>query len=143
MQHLTRPITRYLLDVFRIKLGVDYIALSWFATYLKPRSCKVNIEDRYLLDRDLQFPQGSLCGQVLCSAYALTLHEVVPPSLDINGFLDDHSFKDSFKASSTEEKLHTIRNLGNCTKDVKGWMDKNCLKMNGGKTEFNLFGSAI
>ena len=40
---------------------------------------------------------------------------------------------DSFKASSREDELHTIRNLENCTNDVKVWMDKNHLKLNDGK----------
>ena len=78
---------------------------------MRPRFCIVNVEDRYSLDRDLKFPvpQGSLCGPVLHSAYALTPQVVVPSPPDINSFADDHSLKDSFKASNREDKLHTIK----------------------------------
>ena len=77
-------------------------------------------------DRDLQFlvPQRSLCGPVLYSAYGSTLQEVVPPPLDISSFMDDCPLKDCFKASGIENELYTIKNLENCTKDVKVWMDK-------------------
>ena len=81
-----------------------------------------------------------VCGPVLYPTYASTLQEVIPPPLDISGFVDDHSLKDSFKVSSREDELHTIRNLENSTKNVKVWMDLNHLNMNDGKTEFILFG---
>ena len=88
---------------------------------MRPRPCKVNVDGRYSMNRHLHFsvPQASLCGPVLYSAYASTVQEVIPPPLDINSFVDDHSLKDNFKVSSREDELHTIRNLENCTKDVK------------------------
>ena len=133
-----------LLDVPRMKLGAEDTTISCFHTYLRPRFCKVNVEDRYSSDRDLQFsvPQGSLCGPVLYSVYASTLQEVVLLPLHINGFAYDHSFKYSFKASSRKDKLYTIRNIKTHTKDVKVWMGKNW-KMNNVKTELILFGSAV
>ena len=36
-----------LLDVLGVKFEVKDMALSSFSTYLRPRSCKVNVEDRY------------------------------------------------------------------------------------------------
>ena len=129
-----------LLDVLRIKFGVEDTGLSWFSTYLRSISCTVNVEDNYL---KFTVPQGSLCGPVLYSAYASTLQEMVPSHLYINSFADDHSFKNSFKASSREDKLYTIRNLENCTRDVKVRMDKNCLKMNDHKTDSFFLGQSF
>ena len=59
--------------------------------------------------------------------------------LHMIGFVAYHSHKDSFKASSREDELHTIKNLENCTKDVKAWMDKNYLKMNDGNNRIHSF----
>ena len=39
----------------------------------------------------IHVPQGSTQGAFLFISYALTLDEVVPEDLQLNGFADDHS----------------------------------------------------
>ena len=75
--------------------------------------------------------------------YASIIGEVIPHTIDIHGYVDDHGIKSKFKAKedSDETELETIQGLESCLEDVKVWMDKNQLKMNSSKTEFILFGS--
>ena len=75
--------------------------------------------------------------------YASIIGEVIPHTIDIHGYVDDHGIKSKFKAKedSNETELETIQGLESCLEDVKVWIDKNRLKMNSSKTEFILFGS--
>ena len=92
-----------LLEVMSENFGVKDTALLWFDSYLRPRSCKVNIGKLYSSNRSLDFsvPQGSCAGAQLFNVYSSTLTEVVKPPLNSNvyGFADDHSVRDSFKAN--------------------------------------------
>ena len=67
-------------------------------------------------------PQGSVAGLVLYNAYASTLKEVVSSSIELHGFADDHMIKDSFKPIADQES-RVIQTLGQCTSDIKDWMD--------------------
>ena len=53
-----------LLEVMSENFGVKNTALLWFDSYLRPRSCKVNIGKSYSSNRSLDFsvPQGSCAG---------------------------------------------------------------------------------
>ena len=129
-----------LLEVLKIRFGITDGALCWFESYLRPRSCKVNVGSCYSTSRNLQFsvPQGSCAGPVLYLTYASTMQDVVPKGVDIHGYADDHIFKTSFNCS---EQVNSIKNLEHCASEIKSWMDANRLKMNASKTEFILIGS--
>ena len=90
-----------LLEVMSENFGVKDTALSGFDSYLRPRSCKVNIKKSYSSDRSLDFsvPQGSCVGAQLFNVYSSTLTEVVKSPLKSNlyGFADDHSVWDGFQ----------------------------------------------
>ena len=98
--------------------------LSWFKSYLQPRFCKVNIHNANSEDKELCFlvPQGSCAGQVLYSAYASTLQEVVP--LDLHGYANDHWVKTNFKPVPDCE-AKAIADTEWCLTDIKTWMDHN------------------
>ena len=136
-----------LLEVMSENFGVKNTALLWFDSYLRPRSCKVNIGKSYSSNQSLDFsvPQGSCAGAQLFNVYSSTLTEVVKPSLKSNvyGFADDHSVWDSFKAKDRADELECIGRLEDCAVDLKQWMDQNRLRMNSKKTEFILFGSSV
>ena len=68
-----------LLNTLHCKFGIIDNAIEWVHSYLRPRSCKVNIKNSYSSARQLNFsiPQGSVAGPVLYLAYANTLEEVV------------------------------------------------------------------
>ena len=67
-----------LLSVLENKIGIKDVALRWFESYLRPRSCKVSINPAYSAEKQLPFsvPQGSCAGPSLFLAYASTLQEV-------------------------------------------------------------------
>ena len=68
-----------LLNTLCCKFGISDNAIEWVNSYLRPRSCKVNIKNSYSTERQLNFsvPQGSVAGPVLYLAYASTLEEVI------------------------------------------------------------------
>ena len=61
-----------LLSVLENKFGIKDVALRWFESYLRPRSCNVSISSA---EKQLPFsmPQGSCAGPSLFLAYASTL----------------------------------------------------------------------
>ena len=132
-----------LLDVLNSHYGVSESALRWLDSYLKPRTCKVNVEASYSSERDLTFsvPQGSCMGPVLYLTYAGTLQEVIPSGVTLYGYADDHAVKLSFPTVDGTEETTAIEELEQCALRIKSWMDENRLKMNTSKTEFIMFGS--
>ena len=134
-----------LLDVLQYLFGVTGMVRKWFNSYLSPRQFQVSIGKAYSEPIDLQFsvPQGSCAGPILFLLYASTIGEVIPQTIDIHGYADDHGIKSKFKAKddNNEAEPETIQGLESCLEDVKVWMDENRLKMNSSKTEFILFGS--
>ena len=112
-----------LLEVMSENFGVKDTAISWFDSYLRPRSCKVNIGKSYSSDRSLDFsvPQGSCAGAQLFNVYSSTLTEVVKSPLKSNlyGFVDDHSVWDGFKANDRAGELECIGRLEDCDVDLK------------------------
>ena len=84
-------------------------------------------------------PQGSFPGPVLFNAYCLTLVEVVPTGMSINGFADDHSLQKCCKPG-TKSEIETAGLLETSMTEVVYWMKENRLKLNPYKTEFIKFG---
>ena len=64
---------------------------------------------------------------------------VIPPHIYLHRYADDHGIKDEFKASNRMDETNTINSLVSTADDIKSWMDTNCLKMNGAKTQFITF----
>ena len=96
---------------------------------------------------DFSVPQGSTQGAYPFICYASTLNEMVPKSLTLNGFADDHSIRKSFRPTATKtnsSSVHTneddtITIMQNSMLDIKSWMDVVKLKLNETKTEFIYF----
>ena len=132
-----------LLSVLQNRYGISGQALQWFDSYLRPRSCVVKVGRQCSNERDLSFsvPQGSCMGPILYLAYASTLKDVVPHSIDLHGYADDHALKLSFSANDRDAERQAIIDLQNCAQSVNTWMNENRLKMNPSKTEFVMFGS--
>ena len=64
-----------LLQVLKNQYGIDGKALDWYDSYLRPRSCMVQVKSSTSTLQPLEFsvPQGSCGGPVLYSAYTSTL----------------------------------------------------------------------
>ena len=92
---------------------------------------------------DFSVPQGLTQGAYLFICYASTLSEIVPKSLTLNGFADDHSIRMSFKPTvqkTNSSSVHideddTITIMEKSILDIKSWMDAMRLKLNETKTE--------
>ena len=135
-----------LLTVLREQFGINDIAINWYENYLKPRHFKVCINGKYSAHKTMDFsvPQGSTQGAYLFICYASTLNEIVPKSLTLNGFADDHSIRKSFRPTASinnsspahSDEDDTITVMQNSMLDIKSWMDAVKLKLNETKTEF-------
>ena len=102
-----------LLDVLKVNFGIQGKALQWFNTYLRPRSCVVNIHEHNSAPRELSFsvPQGSCAGPVLYLAYASTLEKEVSQNIRIHGYADDHALSKTFSANSRVEENMAIKDM--------------------------------
>ena len=85
-------------------------------------------------------PQGSCAGANIFNLYCAPLEEVIPSDLQISGFADDHSIRDSFKADNRWEELDSKGSIQECMIRIKNWMDQTRLKMNPAKMDFIYFG---
>ena len=131
-----------LLKVLDTRFGIRGTANKWVESYLRPRSVKENVGSAYSITHPIEFsvPQGSGAGPGFHSAYASTMKDIVPTTIAIHRYTDDHALKKSFKVGSKTE-VTTIKLLEEATSTIKVWMDENHLKMNNAKTEFIFYGS--
>ena len=72
-----------LLDVLSTRFSVSGSAHNWFSSYLRPRSCLVEIESLRSSERSLEFLalQGSCGVPVLYSVYASSLQTEILASI--------------------------------------------------------------
>ena len=139
-----------LLTVLREQFGINDVAINWYENYLKPRCFKVCINGKYSAQKTMDFsvPQGSNQGAYLFICYASTLNKIVPKSLTLNGFADDHSIRKSFRPTAPKtnsSSVHTdeddtITIMQHSMLDIKSWMDAVKLKLYKTKTELIYFG---
>ena len=66
--------------------------------------------------------------------------EEIPKEIDLHGFADDQGYNNSFPAKSRNKETTRIKELEECARNIKTWMDENSLKMKNSKTEFIMFG---
>jgi len=73
-------------------------------------------------------------GPWLYLAYTGTLFDVIPPSISVYGFADDHIAHKRFSLASPLQRY--IHKLEACAVTINKWMNANKLKMNTLKTEY-------
>ncbi|KAK3101096.1 hypothetical protein FSP39_000910 [Pinctada imbricata] len=132
-----------LIDVLQKQYGVCDTALDWIDSYLRPRSFRVSVNSALSSPHQIRcsVPQGSCLGPWLYLTYAGTLFDVIPPSVTVYGFADDHTANKRFRPVTENDEYEAIRELEECAVIINNWMNSNKLKMNASKTEFILFGS--
>ena len=134
-----------LLAVLDRRFGVKGAALKWYEQYLKPRKFKVAINNTYLNEQTINYsiPQGSIQGAFLFNAYASMITEVIPPTLELMGYADNHSIRKPFKPGNTigNTESDTITTMEDSMLGVSKWMNEVRLKLNMSKTDFIYFGS--
>ena len=102
-----------LLDVLSTRFGISGSAYNWFSSYLRPRSCLVEIENLRSPERSLEFsvPQGSCRDPVLYSVYSSSLQTKIPASVRLNAFANDHSLNYAIEANNSEQEAETMNCL--------------------------------
>ena len=86
------------------------------------------------------FLQGSASGANLFTAYCASIKSVIPDSITINGFADDHSIRKSFDAASRDHESQSTKLMVDTVANIASWMDTMRLKLNPDKNEFIMFG---
>ena len=67
--------------------------------------------------------QGSCGGPVLYCAYASMISEIIPKSINLNAFTDDHTISDSFNPSIANSELNSVMKQSGCLDMVAhGWI---------------------
>ena len=128
-----------------INFGVTGTALKWLESYLRTRWFKVNVGKEYpnAINLEVSVPQCNSGGPVLYLCYASSMQKELPPNtaVDIYRYADDHNLGNKFKPSVPNAEREVISTLERSIYSIKSWMNKNCLKMNDGKTVFMIVGS--
>ena len=60
----------------------------------------------------------------------------------IHCYADDSQVYISFSSNDRAEQLAVVRNIEDCTRDIRFWMLNNDLKLNDDKTEFLIIGTS-
>ena len=110
-----------LLDILNKKIGIYEVALQWFENYLRPRSIRVCVNKTYSNEKSLAFSvlQGSCSSTNIFKAYCSPIGEIIPDSVAISGFADDHLIQKSFSANSRMHEKEVINELKSSIKDIK------------------------
>ena len=138
-----------LFNVLCRKFGIINTSLKWYNNFLKLGKSTVCINGSYSSEQimDLCLPQGSTQGAFLFNCYVPTLSKIVPDSLILNGFMDDHSIRKTFspettntnKVNKTSPENKTIAIMEKSMHDIKTWMETVKLKLDEAKTKFIYF----
>ena len=81
-------------------------------------------------------------GPILFNCYCLTLWDIIPTKIGLNGYADDDTLQKNFKPNTVQEKI-TMQAFEKCMYDMESWMNGNRVKLNPNKIEFIIFGSSI
>ena len=105
-----------LLQLLENRYEINGNVIKWFDSYLRPRSFKVNINDKYSSERSLDFsvPEGSADGPVFYNLYAAPLVDVIPEDIDLIGFADDHTLMKSLIPGDVMAETTCISELEEC-----------------------------
>ena len=126
-----------MLETFQNYYGIDKKVISWITSYLRGRSCVVNVNGKRQNQSNCH-GQSHRARALAHSTilYASTIFEEIEDSVNLHGFADDHILSKSFKANDRMSEAETILDLEDSAIDVKLWMDSVKLKMNPDKTEY-------
>ena len=105
--------------------GLSANTLSWLSTYLAPHSFKVSIEGNMSADKPVTFsvPQGSVAGPILFNYYVRSLPSCIEhDGVTINGFADDHTLHNSYRAGDISAEINSISILEDSLCSVNDWM---------------------
>lgn len=107
-------------------MNITTTALNWIDSYLRPRSCRVNVSSAYSRSRALEYsvPQGSCLGPWLYLAYAATLFDVIQRSITVRGFADDHTADVQFCPNDPCTEENAKHELEQCSLLIIDYINK-------------------
>ena len=119
-------------------LGLRGKVLEWVRSYLTMRSQCVCVEEALSEVLSLLFgvPQGSVLGPILFTIYTLTLSKIaLRHGIQTHMYADDTQLYISYDVTDSGKKQESIDKMEHCIRDIKAWMVRNRLQLNGSKTE--------
>ena len=126
-----------LLEILRLEIGIDGIALQWFRSFLKGRKFRTKINQTYSTEVELMFgvPQGSVLGPILFTIYIRGLYKLteIRRAYKIEGFADDNQLTTQFLVQLQVEALG--KSIADCINQVSQWMNEHFLFLNESKTK--------
>ncbi len=118
-------------------VGVQGLALEWFASYLKGRTFSVNTGSFNSPPAPIHC--GSILGPLLFSLYMLPLGSILQKhNINYHCYADDIQLYLPIKPGN----YFSLDHIFLCLNYVKTWMTKNTLQLNENKTEVLLLGPA-
>ena len=132
-----------ILQVLKVRFGIVDDALAWYDSYLRPRRFKVCVNNHYSEDKHLvsSVPQGSASGANLFTAFCSPYEDIIPDSLTLYGFADDHFTTGTYPAGDLQKEKELMTQLHELMVNTEDWMNDMKLKLNSDKTELIHFGS--
>ena len=131
-----------LLPVLSNHFGIDGKAIKWFEN-LGPGILKYCINGHYSSSKELKFSihQGSCSGASVFTCYCALITDIIPNTITISRFADDHLIRKKYRASHRNQEIRTNEELETTGKNIKNWIDAMHLKLNSDKTEYIKFRS--
>ena len=120
------------------KLGVRGNLWCWISSFLKNRSCKVNINGSLSSSFDVisGVPQGSVLGPILFLIYLFDLPKIIPSCLGVRLYM----FADDLKMLKTIQTDSDTHVLQACIDSLVSYMTARQLKLSPTKTRIMHFG---
>ena len=124
----------------RIRLRYGFVgeALDWVISYLKERTQRVVIGDQSSSTTTVTtgVPQGSVLGPLLFSLYVQPIDDIIRAhGLLFHQIADDLQVYAHFNLKHSA-LLAAVKQMEDCLDEIKVWVARNSMLMNGGKTQY-------
>jgi exonuclease III len=127
------------------RCGIKGNVLKFLKSYLTERKQKVVIGDSESSTKDLKYgvPQGSVLGPILFNIYLAPLGDLIRKhGLQYHIYADDTQLYIAFSPLDKNDSAKAKLNMEECISTIRDFLLENRMKLNDGKTEFLIMGTA-